>query len=154
MPKVSAKWVPLPQLALRASYAEGFRAPNAAESSPNHLAAFGSAGAYDPVRCPNGAGPLPGAVAADCTGAAVAGAGSGNPDLKPEKSKNMNFGIIFEPVKDFSVGADFWKIKKKDAIQTISTQEAFFPPPSSATRPAPCLAFRTPAPPWSSSRRT
>ena len=136
-PKFSAKWVPISQLALRASYAEGFRAPNAAESSPNHLAAFGSAGAYDPVRCPNGAGPLPGAVPADCTGAAVAGAGSGNPDLKPEKSKNVNFGIIFEPVRDLSLGADFWKIKKTDAIQTISTQEAFFLPtvvrdPSSA----------------------
>lgn len=136
-PKVSAKWVPLPQLALRASYAEGFRAPNAAESSPAHLAAFGSAGAYDPIRCPNGAGPLPGAVASDCTGSAVAGAGSGNPDLKPEKSKNMNFGIIFEPIRDLSLGVDFWKIKKTDAIQTISTQEAFFLPtvvrdPSSA----------------------
>jgi len=110
-PKFSAKWVPISQLALRASYAEGFRAPNAAESSLGHLAAFGSAGAYDPVRCPN-----------------VAGAGSGNPDLKPEKSKNMNFGIIWEPIKDLSIGADFWKIKKKDAIQTISTQEAFFLP--------------------------
>jgi len=127
-PKVSAKWLPLPQLALRASYAKGFRAPNAAESSPGHLAAFGSAGAYDPVRCPNGAGPLPGATAADCTGSAVAGAGSGNPDLKPEKSKSMNFGIIFEPVRDLSLGADFWKIKKSDSIQTISTQEAFFLP--------------------------
>jgi iron complex outermembrane receptor protein len=127
-PKFSAKWVPLPQLALRASYAKGFRAPNAAESSPGHLAAFGSAGAYDPVRCPNGAGPWPGATSADCTGTAVAGAGSGNPDLKPEKSKSMNFGIIFEPMRDFSVGADFWKIKKTDTIQTISTQEAFFLP--------------------------
>lgn len=127
-PKVSVKWVPLQQLALRASYAEGFRAPNAAESSPGHLAAFGSAGAYDPVRCPNGAGPLPGATAADCTGSAVAGAGSGNPALKPEKSKSMNFGFIFEPVKNLSVGADFWKIKKSDSIQTISTQEAFFLP--------------------------
>lgn len=127
-PKFSAKWTPIQQLALRASYAEGFRAPNAAESSAGHLAAFGSAGAYDPVRCPNGAGPLPGALASDCTGANVAGAGSGNPDLKPETSKSYNFGFIVEPVRNLTFGADFWKIKKKDAIQTISTQEAFFGP--------------------------
>ncbi len=127
-PKFSAKWAPIQQVALRASYAEGFRAPNAAESSVGHLAAFGSAGAYDPVRCPNGAGPLPGALASDCTGANVAGAGSGNPDLKPEKSKSYNFGFIAEPFRNFSFGADWWKIKKKDAIQTISTQEAFFGP--------------------------
>jgi iron complex outermembrane receptor protein len=127
-PKFSAKWTPIQQVALRASYAEGFRAPNAAESSKDHLAAFGSAGAYDPIRCPNGAGPAPGATAADCTGAAVAGAGSGNPDLKPEKSKSYNFGFVVEPFRNFSAGADFWKIKKTNAIQTISTQEAFFGP--------------------------
>ena len=40
-PKFSAKWTPIQQVALRASYAEGFRAPNAAESSAGHLAAFG-----------------------------------------------------------------------------------------------------------------
>ena len=127
-PKFSVKWLPIQQLALRASYAEGFRAPNAAESSTNASAAFGSAGAYDPVRCPNGDGPLPGATAADCTGAATAGVGSGNPNLKPEKSKNYNFGFIVEPVRDLSFGMDFWKIKKKDQIQTISFQEAFFGP--------------------------
>jgi iron complex outermembrane receptor protein len=56
-PKVSAKWTPIQQVALRASYAEGFRAPNAAESSVGHLAAFGSAGAYDPIRCPTARAP-------------------------------------------------------------------------------------------------
>jgi iron complex outermembrane receptor protein len=127
-PKISAKWTPMQQLALRASYAEGFRAPNAAESSPGHFAAFGSAGAYDPVRCPGGRGPLPGAIAADCTGAAVAGAGSGNPDLQPEESKSYNFGFIAEPIRNVTFGADWWKIKKKNSIQTLSTQEAFFLP--------------------------
>ena len=127
-PKIAAKWTPLQQLALRASYAEGFRAPNAAESSTGHLAAFGSAGAYDPVRCPNGAGPLPGATTADCTGSGVAGAGSGNPDLQPEESKSYNFGFIVEPVRNLTFGVDWWKIKKKNSIQTISTQEAFFGP--------------------------
>jgi iron complex outermembrane receptor protein len=127
-PKVGLKWVPIPQLALRASYAEGFRAPNPAEASPDAQATFGSAGAYDPVRCPNGAGPLPGAAPADCTGAATGGAGKGNPDLRPEKSKNYNIGFIFEPVRGMNIGADVWQIKKTDQIQTMSFQQAFLGP--------------------------
>lgn len=123
-PKVAAKFVPIPQLALRASYAEGFRAPNPAEASPNAQAVFATGSIYDPVRCPNHV-QAPGATAADCNGSAVGGFARGNPDLKPEKSKNINFGFIVEPMKNLNFGADFWQIKKTDQIQSISGQEAF-----------------------------
>jgi iron complex outermembrane receptor protein len=127
-PKFSVKWTPIEQVALRASYAEGFRAPNAAEASPDAFAVFGTGGIHDPVRCPNGSTPLPGGTAADCNGSAVAGSSQGNPALKPETSKSYNFGFIAEPIRNLTFGADWWKIKKKDAIQTISSQEAFFLP--------------------------
>lgn len=123
-PKIAAKFTPIPQLLLRASYSEGFRAPNPAESSPNAQAAFASSGAYDPIRCPGGV-PAPGAVAADCTGSAAGGISQGNPNLQPEKSKNFNLGFVAEPVKGLTFGADFWQIKKTNNIQTISFQEAF-----------------------------
>lgn len=123
-PKVAAKFVPIPELALRVSYAHGFRAPNPAEASPNAQAVFGTGGIHDPVRCPGGVA-LPGATAADCNGSAVGGFARGNPDLKPEKSKNFNFGFVAEPMKGLNFGADFWQIKKTDQIQTISGQEAF-----------------------------
>jgi iron complex outermembrane recepter protein len=122
-PKFAVKFTPIQQLALRASYAEGFRAPNGPESNPLSGAAASSGGVRDPIRCPlvNGTPtPLPGASAADCTGTTVAGIGSGNPDLKPEKSKNYNLGFIVEPVRNMSVALDWWKIKKKDEIGTSS----------------------------------
>ena len=42
-PKVGIKWKPIEQMALRATYAEGFRAPNPAESGKGGLAAFTAA---------------------------------------------------------------------------------------------------------------
>ena len=122
-PKFGIKVTPVQQLALRASYAEGFRAPNGPESNPGSAAAASSAGVRDPIRCPLVGGtptPLPGASLADCQGTGVAGIGSGNPDLKPEKSKSYDLGAIFEPIPSMSVGVDLWKIKKKDEIATSS----------------------------------
>ncbi len=123
-PKIAAKFTPMPELLFRASYSEGFRAPNPAESSPDAQATFSSSGAYDPIRCPKGV-QQPGASASDCTGSSAGGISQGNPDLKPEKSKNVNFGFVAEPVKGLTMGADFWQIKKRDQIQTISLQDAF-----------------------------
>ncbi|MDY0748868.1 TonB-dependent receptor [Paucibacter sp. R3-3] len=123
-PKLAVKFTPMPQLVLRASYSEGFRAPNPAEASPQAQATFSSSGAHDPIRCPGGV-LASGATQADCTGSAAGGISQGNPDLKPEKSKNTNFGFVAEPVKGMTFGADFWQIKKRDQIQTISFQEAF-----------------------------
>ena len=51
-PKVGIKWTPADWIALRATYAEGFRAPNPAEAGDGGLAAFSTAA--DPVRCPGG----------------------------------------------------------------------------------------------------
>ena len=101
-PKIAAKFTPIQQLAFRASYSEGFRAPNPAEASPTARRPSASAGAHDPIRCPGGV-QAPGAVAADCTGSAAGGIGQGNPDLQPEKSKNFNFGFVAEPVKGLTL---------------------------------------------------
>ena len=122
-PKLAAMFTPISQLVLRASCSEGFRAPNPAEASPTAQATFASSGAHDPIRCPGGV-QAPGAVAADCTGSAAGGISQGNPNLQPEKSKNFNIGFVAEPVKNLTFGADFWQIKKKNNIQTISFQEA------------------------------
>lgn len=48
-PKLGVKWKPFDWFALRGTYAQGFRAPNTAESGKGGLAAF--AGITDPVRC-------------------------------------------------------------------------------------------------------
>jgi iron complex outermembrane receptor protein len=118
-PKVGVKWTPIRQLALRGTYAEGFRAPNAAESGGS-VAAFATAA--DPVRCPGGI-PAAGASAADC-GQQIAILTVGNPNLSPEKSKSYTVGLVFEPLPSTSVALDAWQIKRTNEINQTTASSA------------------------------
>jgi len=49
----------------------------------------------------------------------------GNPDLKPEKSKNFTAGFVFEPSTAFSFGVDYYNIKIDDVVG-IPAEEPIF----------------------------
>ncbi len=119
-PKLGIKWSPLEQLALRATYAEGFRAPNPAESGDGGTAGFTSAA--DPVRCPGGT-PIPGASLRDCD-LQIAAVTKPNPDLKPEESKSYTVGLVFEPTPNTTITLDGWQIKRTNEINGESTEAA------------------------------
>ncbi|SFC04377.1 TonB-dependent receptor [Massilia yuzhufengensis] len=106
-PKLGVKWTPVRQLALRATWAKGFRAPSAAENGEGGLAAFSTA--EDPLRCALG-------VTTACNPASIALITSPNPDLSPERSKSFNVGVIWDPLPRTSVSLDFWEIKRKNEI--------------------------------------
>ena len=114
-PKVGLKWTPSEWLALRASYAEGFRAPNPAENGDGGLAAFSNA--RDPVRC---------AIAPDseCTARSVAIITRPNADLKPEESKSYSIGLVLQPTSTTSLTIDGWEIKRSNEIAQGSTADA------------------------------
>ncbi len=120
-PKFGIKWTPVDWIALRGTYAEGFRAPNPAEAGDGGLAAFSRAA--DPVRCPNGTPAPGGATQADCA-AAIAIITSPNPDLKPEQSKSYTLGLVLDPTPTTSITLDAWQIKRTDEINQGSTTEA------------------------------
>ncbi len=107
-PKLGFKWKPVQTFALRGTYSEGFRAPGAAENGSS--AAAGLATYVDPVRCPltNSA--------TDCGGGAVLVLSTGNPNVKPEKSKSYTFGLLFQPSRNTNLAIDFWKINRKSEI--------------------------------------
>ena len=113
-PKLGVKWTPADWIALRASYAEGFRAPNPAENGDGGLAAFSNA--RDPVRC---------ALDADeCTARSVAIITRPNKDLKPEESKSYSVGIVLQPTSTTSLTVDAWEIKRTNEIAQGSTTAA------------------------------
>ncbi len=119
-PKIGVKWTPAEWLALRATYAEGFRAPNPAEAGDGGLAAFSTAA--DPVRCPGGV-PAAGATDADCA-IAVAIITAPNPDLVPEESKSWSVGLVMDPTSSTTLTLDAWRIKRTDEISPGSTAVA------------------------------
>ncbi|MCC7632799.1 TonB-dependent receptor [Stenotrophomonas rhizophila] len=120
-PKLGVKWSPADWVALRASYAEGFRAPNPAENGDGGLAAFSNAA--DPVRCPGGT-PAPGATGDDCGALPVAIITRPNKDLKPEESKSYSFGVVLQPTSTTSLTVDAWQIKRTNEIAQGDTGEA------------------------------
>jgi len=118
-PKLGVKWTPVDWVAVRASYAEGFRAPNPAENGDGGLAAFSTA--RDPVRC---AVSPPEDVTTNCGSRNVAIITSPNPALKPEESKSYSFGIVLQPTSSTSLTVDAWEIKRTNEIAQGSTTDA------------------------------
>jgi iron complex outermembrane receptor protein len=108
-PKFGVKWSPADWIALRGTYAEGFRAPNPAESGTGGLAAFSTA--VDPVRCA-----APGHEPQDCDAGPIALITSPNPDLDPEKSKSYTVGLVLDPTSTTSLTLDAFRIKRTDEI--------------------------------------
>ncbi|WP_163827635.1 TonB-dependent receptor domain-containing protein, partial [Proteus vulgaris] len=39
-----------------------------------------------------------------------------SPDLKPEKSRSITLGAVFQPIRNVSLSVDYFNIKKTDAI--------------------------------------
>ena len=125
-PKVGFKWKVLPQLALRGTYATGFRAPALTETTQSPSRFFTTV--RDPVTCPVPQDPT---VNPNCA-LSVKGVSGSNPDLQPEKSKSLTAGIIFEPLDNLSIAFDAFRIKRRNEIASIDTDyllahEADFP---------------------------
>ena len=112
-PKLGIKWSPTEVVALRGTYAQGFRAPSLTQISQSSVQAFNN-NVRDPLRCP-----VFDPNQRDCV-ATFASYIRANPDLKPEKSDNFTLGVILQPTRDLSAAIDYWHIKRKDQIDRFS----------------------------------
>jgi iron complex outermembrane recepter protein len=113
-PKLGLKYSPVEQFTVRGTWGKGFRAPSISESGTAGEA-FGLATSYDPVLCPGGVANVKGTFNSLCAYSPVFVQGA-NPALKAVKSTNATFGVIFEPIKQFSVSVDWYWIQLKDDI--------------------------------------
>jgi iron complex outermembrane recepter protein len=113
-PKVALLWKAAQEVSLRASYQTGFRAPSLTEIAKSDVSAFETI--FDPKRCPTG-------NEDDCFGYNVGILIASNPDLRPEKSKGYNFGIVLEPIKDVSATLDYFYLERRNEVDTLSSDE-------------------------------
>lgn len=122
-PKVGVKFTPIKELAIRGTYAEGFRAPTFAESGPRSQYA-GFVSTTPPcnfILQHGGTG-----TAASCSANGNPynlnynlGRGlAGNPNLQPEISRSFTGGVIFQPVRWLSLTVDYYNVRKKNLIVT------------------------------------
>lgn len=113
-PKLALAWKASPQLKLRASASEGFRAPSLVESAKTDFPEFNGVG-FDPLRC--------GDWNVDCDGYPVSGVVRANPDLKPETSRSYTLGLVLEPAPGFSAAVDLWQIDRRNEIGALDFDE-------------------------------
>ena len=114
-PKVGLRYQPLSSLLFRATGSKAFRAPSLFETSPAQQTSF-VFGIQDPVLCPTVSETNPNCVLD------VRQVQQGNPELKAEKSTAFTLGMVFEPIRDFTISVDGWKIDRKDEIGTFGAQ--------------------------------
>ena len=119
VPKVGAKWEATDKVTFRGSFAKGFRAPALSQVAPGGVQSFNNS-FVDPVRCPDGRTPLPGADQLDCS-RSISSVSTPNPNLKNETSKSYSFGAIINPTKNVDLLIDYYRIRKENETALLSS---------------------------------
>ena len=114
-PKLGMRWQPLKPLMVRASAGTGFRAPSL--SDLKRPTTYGTASSFltDP-QCVAQEGSI------DLCTDQWAVERRSNPDLKPERSRQLSLGAVLEVGRGASLALDYWNISKKDVISTLGEQ--------------------------------
>ncbi|HQR19408.1 MAG TPA: TonB-dependent receptor [Burkholderiaceae bacterium] len=113
-PKIALRWQPLQSLVVRGSWGEGFRAPPLYTLSAPTTASSVDV-VEDPIRCPATG------LVDDCLGFVQIYSG-GNPNLQPETSTQWNLGFVWEPLRGFATGLDYWNIEQKGIIEPLTVE--------------------------------
>jgi iron complex outermembrane receptor protein len=116
-PKAAVRWQPTPQMLVRGSWGQGFRAPSLQDLHLPVTTGVTAPGLSDPARCPTTGS------SSDCQTQFPITVG-GNTALKPERSVNATLGMVLEPVTNVSVAVDYFSIRLKDAIDNGADQPA------------------------------
>ncbi|MQA38981.1 TonB-dependent receptor plug domain-containing protein [Rugamonas aquatica] len=137
-PKLGVLWRARPEVMVRGTYSEGFRAPNLAESGSGGVFAQ-VGGIRDTVRCDEtnaiakvlmkSVSPAEvelgkGLLNSNCS-TTVGGLTPPNPSLRPEKAKISTAGLVLQPAKDVSVSVDYWFAYRRNEIVRQDFNELF-----------------------------
>jgi len=129
-PKVALAWDLVPGVRLRGSYSEGFRAPNLEQTHATQYARLASG--VDYVRCEAQlrTGAIESMTACAQNTAGVSLLVAGNPELEPEESTNVSYGLVFQPTflpdaaGTFTLTVDRWRIEQEQIVGLLGAQAA------------------------------
>ena len=112
-PSVSARFEATDWLVLRASYNEGFKAPDLTNLYSKLSQSFNNV--TDFVRCE-----AQGIEPADCPTFQVENFTGGNPDLEAEEAESLNFGIVVSPIEGLQASLDYFTVDTTDRATSLS----------------------------------
>lgn len=133
--KLASRWAINPQWALRGAVGTGFRAPSPGQTllfaSNYYQTTLSSLMTCTPELNALAAGlkPASGATVVGCRdNANIRVFTNGNPELKPEKSRQESLGLAFAPHRNFNIGLDYWRVRMQDTLQFENAQEILADP--------------------------
>ncbi len=115
-PKIGLRWQPMPQLLFRGSVGRGFHAPDFGPLFEGATQGQFTSDINDPVLCPTGG------TGNGCN-IRPATLNGGNPNLRPEKSKQWSIGVVVAPNDAVSASVDLWQVEVNDRIANRTPQE-------------------------------
>ncbi len=132
--KLASRLVVNPQWAVRGSWGTGFRAPSVGQTillaQPYAQAVLSGLNCTpDLIAVTNTLKPTAGSTGVYCRNNNFLGVyTNGNPDLKPETSEQMTFGLALTPTRNFSISADYWRVQMSNTLQFESWAQAIANP--------------------------
>lgn len=125
-PKIGIRWQLAPEWLVRFNASRGFRAPSLPEITRSTTISYSPViDPFDPLQ-PGGSH-------------GVTILRTGNPDLQPERSSNLNLAVLWAPGSNTSIGLDFYRIQQRNLIQADSLTQIVANPqlyPGRVTRDA------------------
>lgn len=119
-PKIAFKYTPTKNLLFRGSANTGFRAPTAQQLNLGTVTLATTGTFVDPVKCPDtsqtGTNPA-------CSLNSVPYLSGGNPNLKPEKSRQATVGVVFSPIDSLQAAVDYWQVRMTDRIHNLTVSQ-------------------------------
>ncbi len=110
------RWQPQPEWVLRASTGTGFRAPGVAQTSAP-LQGYGDTDSG--FECAGALQAIADQLQVPCADGLLNRLSSGNPALKPERSRQISVGAQWAPARAWSLGAQWWTVLIRDQIGVL-----------------------------------
>ena len=123
--KLHTRWVLNPRWSMRGSAGTGFRAPGAAQT---HAVpeSFVWGQSTQPLSCSPAQQAIASTLRTDAGDPGVCDPriyplvmGNGNPQLRPEQSAQLTWGLAFVPHRNLRLAADLWAVKIRDTLQQL-----------------------------------
>jgi iron complex outermembrane receptor protein len=131
-PKFSFIYKPAQAVLVRGSYSKGFRAPSLYEINAQNTYTNSANTLNDPVNCPGGT-PIAGKSAAANCKQQFQVLNGGNNALNPERSKTGTVGVVWEPINNLTLSADYWTIRLTQQIDTLKDFDVLSDPSTFAS---------------------
>jgi iron complex outermembrane receptor protein len=120
-PKVSARWQPIPEIAMRASFNTSFRVPSFNQVFNGAIEAqYSGRDLADPAKCPGG---RPDTTIPGCEFVAPIIINGGNPNLGPETAKMFSAGFVITPTSRLFLSVDWWLINREDRHEVLTLRQ-------------------------------